>query len=262
MRPSCGVSLPSRYGRNTITRYGNRIATLLELTELRTPAACGGATGHAAPMATRELMERFDMSRPMDQIDDSRTKPLQTEHHGQLSSGRSQSDVRLENCESPARRPLPNSLIASQRGPVTLLRLSSQPRHPQGHGNARVDYPALHFPTFHQVSAGAENAENIDALISGDQIMRSLITKVVLLVLLDSPVAIAQIIGSARTSAGPASPTASSSLTHDTRLIGNAPVGHRQPRARDIPSENTSDIEYISTEDAAVDRKLNICRGC
>ena len=92
--------------------------------------------------------------------------------------------------------------------------------------------------------------------------MRSLITKVVLLVLLDSPVAIAQIIGSARTSAGPASPTASSSLTHDTRLIGNAPVGHRQPRARDIPSENTSDIEYISTEDAAVDRKLNICRGC
>jgi len=69
-------------------------------------------------------MERFDMSRPMDQIDNSRTKPLQTEHHGHLSSGRSQSDVRLENCESQARRSLPNSLIASQRGPVTLLRLS------------------------------------------------------------------------------------------------------------------------------------------
>jgi hypothetical protein len=67
-------------------------------------------------MATRELMERFDMSRPMDQIDNSRTKPLQAEHHGQLSSGRSQSDVRLENCESQARRVLPDSLITNQRG--------------------------------------------------------------------------------------------------------------------------------------------------
>jgi (methylthio)acryloyl-CoA hydratase len=118
------MSLPSRYRRNTITRCGNRIAILQELTEPRTPDACGGATEHAAPMATRELMERFDMSRPMDQIDNSRTKPLQTEHHGQLSSGRSQSDVRLENCESQARRDLPTSLTASQHGPVTLLRLS------------------------------------------------------------------------------------------------------------------------------------------
>src|SRR6266404_1822360 len=114
----------SRYRRNTITRYGNRIAILSELTEPRTPDARGGVTGHATPMATRELMERFDMSRPMDQIDNSRTKPLQAEHHGQLSSGRSQSDVRLENCESQARRVLPDSLITNQRGPVTLLRVS------------------------------------------------------------------------------------------------------------------------------------------
>ena len=64
------------------------------------------------------------MSRPMDQIDNSSTKPLQTEHHGQMSSRRSQSDVRLENCESQARQLLPNSLTASQHGPVTLLRLS------------------------------------------------------------------------------------------------------------------------------------------
>jgi (methylthio)acryloyl-CoA hydratase len=41
-----------------------------------------------------------------------------------MSSGRSQSDVPLENWESQARQGLPNSLIASQRGPVTLLRLS------------------------------------------------------------------------------------------------------------------------------------------
>jgi hypothetical protein len=70
-------------------------------------------------MAERELMERFEMSRPMDQIDNSSTKPLQTEHHGQMSSGRSQSDVRLQ-----PRGDLPNSLTASQHGPVTLLRLS------------------------------------------------------------------------------------------------------------------------------------------
>jgi (methylthio)acryloyl-CoA hydratase len=75
-------------------------------------------------MVTREPMESFDMSHPMDQIDNSRTKQLQIEHDTQKSSGQSQGDVRLEYCESPARRVLPNSLIASQRGPVTLLRLS------------------------------------------------------------------------------------------------------------------------------------------
>src|SRR5258706_13255073 len=102
------MSLLSRYRRSTITRYGNRIAILSELTEPRTPDACGGET------------------RPMDQIDNSRTKPLPTEHHEQMSSGRSQNDVRLENCESQARHDLPNSLTASQHGPVTLLRLSRQ----------------------------------------------------------------------------------------------------------------------------------------
>ena len=32
----------------------------------------------------------------IDQLDNSRTKPLQMEHDGQMSSGRSQSDVPLE----------------------------------------------------------------------------------------------------------------------------------------------------------------------
>ncbi len=76
------------------------------------------------PMVTREPMESFDMSHPKDQIDNSRTKPLQMDHDGQISPGRSQGDVHLENCASQARRVLPNSLITSQRGPVTLLRLS------------------------------------------------------------------------------------------------------------------------------------------
>jgi hypothetical protein len=37
------------------------------------------------------------------------------------------------------------------------------------------------------------------------------------------------------------------SLARETRLAGGAPIGHRQPHAADVPSEN-----------AAVDRKLNI----
>jgi hypothetical protein len=92
--------------------------------------------------------------------------------------------------------------------------------------------------------------------------MRYLIKMVTLMALLDSPAAIAQTIGDARSSAGPASPTAPSPLMHDARLLGSAPVGHRQPLSRDVPSQNGGDIEHIGAEDAAVDRKLNICRGC
>jgi hypothetical protein len=49
------------------------------------------------------------------------------------------------------------------------------------------------------------------------------------------------------------------------RSIGSAPVGHRQPRASDVPREKSSfnRMEDLSAEDAAVDRKINnICRGC
>jgi hypothetical protein len=92
--------------------------------------------------------------------------------------------------------------------------------------------------------------------------MRNLITTVALLASLDSPEAIAQIMGNARSPAGLARPTAPLSLTQDTRLIGNAPVGHRQAHASGMPSENTNALEHISAEDAAVDRRLKICRGC
>ena len=69
-------------------------------------------------------MGSFDTSRPIDQIDNSRTKPFQMEHDGQMSSGRSKSDVRLENCVRQTRRILPNTLIANPCGLVTTLRLS------------------------------------------------------------------------------------------------------------------------------------------
>jgi hypothetical protein len=44
-----------------------------------------------------------------------------------------------------------------------------------------------------------------------------------------------------------------------------APIGHRQPRADQVPSEkNLSDPnDPIAREDAALDRKIkSICRGC
>jgi hypothetical protein len=60
--------------------------------------------------------------------------------------------------------------------------------------------------------------------------------------------------GTQRTSPAPRAPT-----TEPARTPIEAPVGHRQPRAGDVPKEgdvtrNESDVE--------LDRKLSICRGC
>ena len=47
--------------------------------------------------------------------------------------------------------------------------------------------------------------------------------------------------------------------------VMQAPIGHRQPRASDVPSEkNLSDPnDPLSKENAALDRKIkSICRGC
>jgi hypothetical protein len=47
--------------------------------------------------------------------------------------------------------------------------------------------------------------------------------------------------------------------------VVQAPVGHRQPRATDVPNEkNLSDPnDPLSKENAALDRKIkSICRGC
>jgi len=92
--------------------------------------------------------------------------------------------------------------------------------------------------------------------------MRNLIRIIVLVALLGNRATIAQTVGSVGSSAGSASATAPPSPMQNTRLIGDAPVGHRQPHTSDVPSQNASDLEHISEEDAAVDRKLIICRGC
>ncbi|UFX47817.1 hypothetical protein HAP47_0014600 [Bradyrhizobium sp. 41S5] len=43
----------------------------------------------------------------------------------------------------------------------------------------------------------------------------------------------------------------------------SAPLGHRQPRAADIPAAASASQQIIDQEDATVDRKIkSICRGC
>jgi hypothetical protein len=85
--------------------------------------------------------------------------------------------------------------------------------------------------------------------------MRKLITTAALLVF--SSAAIAQTGGG----------TGSSSTTSSSqpRMTREAPIGHRQPRVDEVPSEkNLSDPNNpMNKEDAALDRKIkSICRGC
>lgn len=56
-------------------------------------------------------------------------------------------------------------------------------------------------------------------------------------------------------------PVASSQLPN-AGMAGRAPIGHRQPRMRDVPAENPDDLERRDEEDVKIDRKLIICRGC
>jgi hypothetical protein len=47
--------------------------------------------------------------------------------------------------------------------------------------------------------------------------------------------------------------------------IPEAPIGHRQPRATDVPNEKglNSPNDPMNKEDAVLDKKIkNICRGC
>jgi hypothetical protein len=84
---------------------------------------------------------------------------------------------------------------------------------------------------------------------------KELIAIIVLLVAIGGPSAIAQTGGRA------GSPGAS----NQPSTIPEAPIGHRQPRADQVPSEkNLSDPNNpMNKEDAALDRKIkSICRGC
>ncbi len=85
--------------------------------------------------------------------------------------------------------------------------------------------------------------------------MRKTILSIALLVLIGAPSAFAQ---------GGTSTVPKNSAGADKSGV-QAPVGHRQPRAGDVPSEkNLSDPnDPLSKENAALDKKIkSICRGC
>src|SRR3979490_2525633 len=89
-------------------------------------------------------------------------------------------------------------------------------------------------------------------------IMRKLITTIVLLALVDGSAAIAQ-------PAGPRNPAAPPSMNSDQQMLPEAPVGHRQPRADQVPSQKNlmNPNDPVNQENAALDRMINgICRGC
>ena len=81
--------------------------------------------------------------------------------------------------------------------------------------------------------------------------MRKTVLLMSLLVLVGSPGALAQ--------------SGGSSTAQKNAPAVQAPVGHRQPRAGDVPNEkNLSDPNNaMNKEDAALDKKIkSICRGC
>jgi hypothetical protein len=89
--------------------------------------------------------------------------------------------------------------------------------------------------------------------------MKKTIISMVLLVLIGVPGAIAQS-GSKETSVG----------TTINGAVPEAPVGHRQPRASDVPNETSdvpneknSTIDLLAKENAMLEKKIkSICRGC
>ena len=81
--------------------------------------------------------------------------------------------------------------------------------------------------------------------------MRKLITTIALLTLIDTSVAIAQTVGSQNPSAQ------RPSTNPDKQLPPEAPVGHRQPRADQVPSEKnlTGDQCLLSRKNERCDNK-------
>jgi hypothetical protein len=84
--------------------------------------------------------------------------------------------------------------------------------------------------------------------------MKKTIICMALLALIGAPGAFAQ-----------SSNTGSSSATKGGGGVLPAPVGHRQPRAGDVPDEKnlTNPSDPMNKEDALLDKKIrSICRGC
>jgi hypothetical protein len=88
--------------------------------------------------------------------------------------------------------------------------------------------------------------------------MRTLITALALLAMVDTSAAIAQ-------SAVARNAVAAPPVNSDQQSLPEAPVGHRQPRADQVPPEKDlmNPNDPINRENAVIDRMINgICRGC
>jgi hypothetical protein len=82
--------------------------------------------------------------------------------------------------------------------------------------------------------------------------MKKTVVLMVLLALIGAPAAIAQ------TGAGSSGASKGGGLPP-------APIGHRQPRADEVPNEKNlgNPNDPVNKEDAALDKKIkSICRGC
>jgi hypothetical protein len=95
--------------------------------------------------------------------------------------------------------------------------------------------------------------------------MRSLPLSLVLTLAIGGAAALAQGSG---TSSYPKSSTGGSTMGSSAGSgsgVLPAPVGHRQPRASDVPSEQnlSNPNDPLTKEDALLDKKIkSICRGC
>jgi hypothetical protein len=57
--------------------------------------------------------------------------------------------------------------------------------------------------------------------------------------------------------------TPPSDRTYARGAFTNAPVGHRQPRAADVPQTDKTAVELLEErQQAELNRRLRICRGC
>ena len=68
--------------------------------------------------------------------------------------------------------------------------------------------------------------------------------------------------GCTNLSTGSPEPSGRSIGTVGNSTVWLAPVGHCQPRAADIPKPDPNDLAILERENAFVDSKLSICRGC
>jgi hypothetical protein len=86
--------------------------------------------------------------------------------------------------------------------------------------------------------------------------MRKALLSMALIVLIGAPAGFAQ-------SGGGSSTTVKNSGGGGGSVLP-APVGHRQPRAADVPDEkNVNPNDFLAKENATLDKKLkSICRGC